>query len=67
LIANIQSQAKKAGIAIEEGKKPIRASPPSPKLLLEVSPDKNLVGRSFNTPTGVGRVERRTSFGIFPD
>ncbi|MTJ06698.1 type V CRISPR-associated protein Cas12k [Anabaena sp. UHCC 0204] len=27
LIANIQSQAKKAGIAIEEGKQPIRASP----------------------------------------
>ena len=29
-----------------------------PKLLLEVSLDKGLVGRSFNTPPGVGRVER---------
>ena len=28
-----------------------------PKLLLEVSSDKGLVGRSFNTPPGVGRVE----------
>ena len=27
LIANIQSQANKAGIAIEEGKQPIQASP----------------------------------------
>jgi hypothetical protein len=27
LIANVQSQANKAGIAIEEGKQPIRASP----------------------------------------
>lgn len=30
----------------------------SPKLLLEVSSDKGLVGRSFNTPPGLGRVER---------
>jgi hypothetical protein len=30
-----------------------------PKLLLEVSLGKGLVGRSFNTPPGVGRVERR--------
>lgn len=29
-----------------------------PKLLLEVSLDKGLVGRSFNTPPGLGRVER---------
>jgi hypothetical protein len=29
-----------------------------PKLLLEVSLGKGLVGRSFNTPPGVGRVER---------
>jgi len=30
-----------------------------PKLLLEVSSDNGLVGRSFNTPPGVGRVEMR--------
>ncbi|ADI63304.1 hypothetical protein Aazo_0899 ['Nostoc azollae' 0708] len=36
----------------------------SPKLLLEVSLHKGLVGRSFNTPPGVGRVE--SWHNIFP-